>query len=626
MRGSLYTRIGVAVALLSIAMALAASAFFYRESNQRLISVARESLDGRLTTQEAELDAAVEEMVRDVRLMASTPPIQGLIRAERNDGMDPLDISTDNQWRQRLSVLFSALLENKPDYLQARYITADHDGLELVRVQRSEAGGPIHVASRDALQAKGGEPYVPATLGLGPNDVFISEVTLNREHGHIQRPFIPVIRAAVPIYDERQRSAFGLVVINLDARPVLAKLGAHDASLVRYATDGTGRYIAHPLSEIAFRQGQEEMPSAEGDFPRLSRVLEGTDDGHAEVDGERIVAMRRVRLGPGPNAPALGLVFVRPISSVIQGNVDTFRGLIPVFVVLTLFGLVLGLALARPAVRPIAQLAKAVRSLDVEHRTVQRPEGLTGEAAALADSLEQAIASLRAADRVEANNRELRQFAYVASHDLQEPVRTIVSFADLLEDEYRDRLDEDGKAALRFVKRAASRMQALLTDLLEHSRLGSMAPPGLCDLDQLLEDVQEDLTAQFQATHAKLEVEALGELVVYPVAVRVLFQNLVSNAIKFYRGDGVPHLTVSAEAIPDGMRFRVCDNGPGIPEDKRDEVFMMFKRLHKRSEVEGTGIGLANCRKVVEMHGGEIRITNSPLGGACFEFELKRVE
>lgn len=624
-RHSLATRLSVAIGLLSVSMAILTSILFYEESNERLISVARENLDGQLAIQNAELEAAVQEMVRDVRLMASTPPVQGLIRAQKNGGIDPLDGSTEAQWRERLSTLFRGMLESKPAYLQVRYISGSDNGRELVRVHRASAAGPIQRVAEDALQEKGGEPYVGQTLGLGADEVFISEPNLNREHGRIQKPLVTVIRAAVPIYDGDEGSVFGLVIINLDARPVLERLRGHADAQLRYTTDGAGQYLLHPLKEAAFAHELGEMPNADEDFPGLRTVLEGRDDGRARVDADMIVAMRRVQLGSGEHAPTLGLIIVQPVSSVIHGNMDALVGLVPVLLLLSVFGLLLGIVLARIAVRPIASLAAAVRGLDVEHRTVRRPPGLIGEAADLADSLERAIESLRAADRVEANNRELRQFAYVASHDLREPLRTISSCADMLDEEYRDQFDDEGRAMLGFIKRAASRMGALLTALLEHSQLGATASPSLCDLDQVLVDVREDLNQRIQDTDAVIEVEPLGSMVVYATPVRLLFQNLVSNAIKFYNGDETPRVHISAEPTRDGMRFRVCDNGPGIPENKREQVFMMFKRLHKRSEVEGTGIGLANSRKVVEMHGGEIAVGDSPLGGACFEFELKRV-
>lgn len=611
--------------MLTVAMALAAAGLFYVSSNDRLTELGRRNLDGELALEAAELEATMLELTHDLQLMAHTPPIQGLVRAERGGGVDPMDGSTIAQWRARLTVLFSELLRNKPAYLQARYIRGDEQAMELLRVDRPAVGEPFQAVPLEELQSKAHAPYVRATLARPPEDVYVSELNYNREYGRIQEPRIPVIRAAVPVHTPQTPEPYGLVVLNLDARPLLEALKVLPSShQTLYAVNGDGHYVLHPTPGVAFSHDPGDPPAVAPDFPRILDVLEHRSDGRAQVMGDQVVAMQRVPLSSDPDGSAVGLIIVQPVDSLIQTNVDALRGLAPLFVILTLFGLVLGTLLARQAVRPMVELATAVRGMDMDKRRLDRPRGLTGEAAALADSLEHAVTSLRAADRVEANNRELRQFVYVASHDLQEPLRTITTFASVLDEDYRDRLDDDGRKALGFIQRSASRMSALITSLLEHGRLGSNTVLERTDLNALFADVREDLGAQLVATGATVAVGDLGTMAVFPAEVRLLFQNLVSNSLKFYQGTGVPQVRITSEPAPHGRRFQVCDNGPGIPEGQRENVFMMFRRLHRRTEIEGTGIGLANCRKVVEMHGGDIRATESPLGGACIEFTLQQ--
>ncbi len=622
LRNTLHFRIVLAVGALTLAIAVVAAAFFYSMSNRRLIEGGLARVDRQLAVVDARFSANIEELIRDTRMMSATPPIQGLARATNNDGFDPQDDSTDAQWRARLQVLFTGLLDNKPAYLQGRYIGAADGGRELVRVQRAAVGDPVLTVGAASMQRKSAEPYFRAAVALAPGEVFVSNINLNRENGRIQEPHVPVVRAATPIVDESTGEPFGVVVLNLHASLLSTELTTNvSPDERRYVIDSEGHYIVHPDPDREY--GFEGDPGAAyRDFPRLEAVMAGTDPGSAQIVGDRIVAMRRVRLGPLGASPSVGLVVERSLASFTRSNAAATGDLLPVMGVLVVVSLGLGILLARSAVRPMAQLAEALRGMDVAERRLERPAGLTGEAASLADSLEHAVDALRAADRVEANNRHLRQLVYVASHDLQEPARTVRSFAELLVDEYLDQFDEDGRQSLQYLLRGATRMQTLIKALLDHGRLGLDARRVSCDLDALVAAVVEDLRASLDEQGAVVEVGPLGTMNVYRVELRSLFQNLISNALKFHSGPKTPRITISATSTPTGKRFEVCDNGPGIAADKREEVFMMFRRLHGRDEVAGVGIGLADCRKIVELHGGDIRVTDAPGGGACFIFGI----
>jgi light-regulated signal transduction histidine kinase (bacteriophytochrome) len=226
-------------------------------------------------------------------------------------------------------------------------------------------------------------------------------------------------------------------------------------------------------------------------------------------------------------------------------------------------------------------------------------------------------------DDLERSNQELEQFAYVASHDLQEPLRKVASFTQLLGQRYSGRLDERADQYIGFAVDGARRMQTLIDDLLAFSRVGRVAQPlGDVDCDELLERVRSDLAAAIEETGARIEAGPLPTVRGDAGLLRLVLQNLIGNAIKF-RGAATPHVRVEAEREDGEWRFSVADNGIGIDPEYADRIFVIFQRLHPRASYAGTGIGLAMCRKIVEYHGGRMWLdTETARSGAAFCFTL----
>lgn len=219
-------------------------------------------------------------------------------------------------------------------------------------------------------------------------------------------------------------------------------------------------------------------------------------------------------------------------------------------------------------------------------------------------------------------NKELEEFTYVASHDLQEPVRTISSFVELFRETYSDQLDEEGLKWLDFMQGASERSQRLIIDLLEYSRIGKARELKKINLNQLIKDVTTDLQARIQSTNATVESEELPEIMGFETELRLLFQNLVGNGIKFKKPDENPFIKVSYSKVDGFHQLTVSDNGIGIEEKYFDKVFVIFRRLHGKSEYEGTGIGLAHCKKVVDLHQGKIWVTSTFGQGTSFHFTI----
>jgi PAS domain S-box-containing protein len=228
--------------------------------------------------------------------------------------------------------------------------------------------------------------------------------------------------------------------------------------------------------------------------------------------------------------------------------------------------------------------------------------------------------------QLQSANTELQQFAYVASHDLQEPLRMVTSYVQLLEKRLADKLDPDTRDFMGFAVDGALRMQKLIQDILAYSRVGTRAQPlAAVDSATALQEALHLLAGQIEETGAEVDAHALPTVLADRTQLTQLFQNLIGNAIKFCPGRA-PRVQIEARRETGGSgarwRFTVTDNGIGIAPEYRDRIFIMFQRLHTRREFPGTGIGLAICKRIVERHGGAIGVEPAAGGGSVFWFTL----
>ena len=227
-------------------------------------------------------------------------------------------------------------------------------------------------------------------------------------------------------------------------------------------------------------------------------------------------------------------------------------------------------------------------------------------------------------DELARSNAELEQFAYAASHDLQEPLRTITSFAQVLERRHGKELPPAALDFLSQIADGAVRMQTLIRELLAFSRIGrGDERPVAVPLDAALDEALRNLDAAIAATSASIRREPLPEVLGRRRELVQLFQNLVGNAVKF-RSDVSPEISITARQLPRSVEVAVSDNGIGIAKASHEKVFTLFRRLHDRADTPGTGIGLALCRKIVESHGGKIRFESDTGRGSTFFFTLPR--
>jgi PAS domain S-box-containing protein len=225
---------------------------------------------------------------------------------------------------------------------------------------------------------------------------------------------------------------------------------------------------------------------------------------------------------------------------------------------------------------------------------------------------------------LENKNHELEQFAYIASHDLQEPLDTITSFTMLLEDEFANKMDKEAKEYVGYIKESSNRLRSLISGLLEYSRIGKKSKLSKVDCNEILREVLQDMKASIKSCNASIITGKLPVVTAYPVELRTVFQNLLSNAIKYRRKDVTPEIIISSNTDDRYWTFTVEDNGIGIEKKYADKIFIIFQRLHNNKDIRGTGIGLAHCKKILELHNGHIWMESEPGQGTKFHFTIPK--
>ncbi|SPT52034.1 sensor histidine kinase [Actinomadura madurae] len=447
-----------------------------------------------------------------------------------------------------------------------------------------------------------------------------------------------------------------------------------DTAIRDYAQDGGAEHVARYRAAV-----RSEAESA----ARMRRLLTGVP-GHEDVD--RLLARAtadsrawraefadRIAAGPGgENVDPDESRRARRLLNQARGDMTPLQAAIvrvheqaaedlrsrartaqysalAALVMVVVAALLLALLFSRTVLTPVSALTGRVRAVsqgDFGHRLADVPgPAEINELAAIIDAMrariidewrasedktrrlnEQTAALNEQTEELRRSNAELEQFAYVASHDLQEPLRKVASFCQMIERRYGDQLDERGRQYIAFAVDGAKRMQALINDLLSFSRVGRMSrPEEAVALDEVARQALDNLATLREETGAEVDVAGLPEVPGDRTQLTQLFQNLVGNAIKFRRPDAPPRVTIGVRRDGDEWVFHCTDNGIGIEPRYADRIFLIFQRLHPRDEYTGTGIGLALCKKIVEYHGGRIWLgTDGPedTPGTTFHWTL----
>jgi signal transduction histidine kinase len=363
--------------------------------------------------------------------------------------------------------------------------------------------------------------------------------------------------------------------------------------------------------------------------------------GEHDVAGDAVTVTQPVLL----NGRQVGTVVMRYDLGEVSARRQLYGGVVGIVLLgSALIALMLSWRFQKAILQPIASLTSAARSIsETKDYGIRVGKLSRDELGFLSDAFNEMLFNIQSRDvelrraheeleqRVQArtqelarSNADLQQFAYVASHDLQEPLRMVISYLQILADRYRGQLDADADEFIGYAVDGGYRMRQLITDLLEYSRVGTRSlEAGPTDCNVVLEDVRANLDLAIRESSAEItcDPEGLPTIMADPSHVLQIFQNLISNAIKF-RGPRPARIHISARRDGSSWLFSVADQGIGIDPDHKDAIFEIFRRLHDRMEYPGTGIGLAVCKKIVDRLGGRIWVESEPGKGSTFFFSI----
>ncbi|HRQ37420.1 MAG TPA: ATP-binding protein [Chloroflexota bacterium] len=598
MRGTIHTRLTMAfIGLAVIPLLLVGSALAWQTVQvQRVQALQREQ---QVTQRVAvEVDTFVNSLERE---------LLEIVRVH-----DLMIHSLDGQ-----ELMLTQLLAFEPAFAELSLL--DGQGWEKLRLARLGVVTAADLVDR-SQSPEFVQPMVTRTIYFSP--IWFDETTGE-----------PMITASVPLENLRTGEAEGVLVAVIALKSVwdlIASIDVQEGEAVYIVNEG-GSVIAHRNPSLVLRNTQFIVPETDGVYEGLmgTAVFLSSSDLHF---GDR----------------RLKVVSERTVTSALALSLDTIKVTVVMLVAAFIIALIVGVLVVRRIVQPIQQLAVAAHEIRLGNLSTRVPvPNRTDEIRELAEAfnrmasqlevtmagLEQNIQKLQQAEKtlaayaaeLEQKNSELQSFAYVASHDLQEPLRKIRTFSDRMQATYAGTLDERGLDYLRRMQNAAERMQVLIHDLLLFSRVTTQAQPvRTVNLKTVLDGVLSDLEVHIEETQAQVVVGDLPTIDADPTQMRQLFQNLLSNALKFHQPDQPPVVQVNSEKVmadgrdPCCWQISVTDNGIGFEEKYADRIFTIFQRLHGRHDYVGTGVGLAICRKIVDRHHGHIIAHSQPGQGATF--------
>ncbi|MBT6856334.1 MAG: PAS domain S-box protein, partial [Nitrospina sp.] len=373
-----------------IASSLLLGVIFFYQAKQLLVENELQDLKEDVHLYNSKFLSQLQSLEENVILLSKTPPVQGIIRAGENNGIDPADNSTSKEWKKRLTHIFDDFLHSKPSYVSLRFIGVDEEGKEIVRVDKVRKS--INITHEKNLQSKGQRSYFKETINLNKGQVYLSTFSLNREHGKVSLPHTPVLRAATPVYDEKA-NVFGIIIVNLDATQLFSESLSTRANL--YLTDHNGYFLFHPNRKktFAFDLGQEwkvqdEFPETQIFFNPEDPILEKTV---YSFDSLKPRATHFTRLEYDPIDPDhfLGVAMSENYDVLLAGAIKTLYKFVLLLVVVVLIALVLVNLITGYLTEPLTRLLKATDDLASGVENVDFPIEASGEVGFLAQSLKE---------------------------------------------------------------------------------------------------------------------------------------------------------------------------------------------------------------------------------------------
>ena len=665
MKFSIVYKISLSAVVLVLVSVGVVGGLFYNKTTDLLVQHALENIAAEISETGSQLQTHIDHQRRDTLFIARTPPIQGMLRALKNNNYDKKGKSTYRQWEKRVQEIFIAILKSKPSYLQIRFL--DQNGQELVDVHHELKKDEYHIHSKNGLQDKSNSIYVKETLKLAVGSIYLSEINLNREHGEVSKPHTEVLRSATPVYDEQTGKLSGLVVVNVEIGSELRNIqkNIQDKNSEIFITNDHGGYLLHPDKTKAYGFDLGKRFRIQEDFPPLANLfLPDNKDTRftlypKDTKGIHVVSFVKIPFDPVHPERFIAVGISELYASIVAKQSNVQSAVVNLAVIMAVVVMLIAVFFSYRLALPIKNIARVMDDY-INNRVskVNMPFDDNSEVGDLARRYHSLIAEVedakahlkglnrnlevlveeRTADlnvsRIEAEraNAAKSEFLSRMSHELRTPMNAILGFGQILDME-SESFNEIQQTNIREILQAGYHLLDLINEVLDLSRIES----GKFEIsmeDVFLDDVVKKSLSLISSQAKDRQIEIVDKLSSSGYVVRAdytrvkqVLLNLLSNAVKYNSENGQITLeAVQSESKPDRIIISVADTGKGLTEDEVSKLFTPFERLNEGDNTEGTGIGLVITKHLIEQMSGSIGVDCMPDEGCTFWIELQLVK
>lgn len=559
----------------------------------------------------------IKNLSGDAQYLVGTPPITGIPRAINNGGIDPLDKSSLSIWRKRLATIFSELIRAKSSYLQIRYISVANNGKELIRVNRR--GNLIRNIPEKELQQKGDTAYFKNAIKMNPGEVYLSDISLNREFGKVSLPHTPVIRAATPVYVDDK--LFGILVINMEFEDIFNRLIINTPrELTPYVTNEDGYFLAHPEQKMTYgfdlnKQNKIQAKYNNFDLKRNSDIRD--KEFTLESNGD-VIHVVKTHFDPIQKNRFFAVMLATSYSN-LQSDSEQLR--FQSFIImglLVIISLVIAAVLASRLMRPLQLISLASEDLAKGRKVLDLPVDSGDEIGELARSFDDMRCQLEDKERellvsqshVHHANKmaSLGEMASGMAHEINSPIQAINLIAQRVQRQLnKDMSKDDINASMKKIVSSVSKISEIIDSLRNVSRDSSEDEFLNTKLSELIDDLLHITEERFKVNnvHFDISYHDISEnsiLQCQRLQISQVLINLVNNAFDAIQELENKWIKIDVKKIANKIQISVTDSGPGITDEIIERI---FEPMFTTKEVgKGTGLGLSISRDIIIKHHG----------------------
>lgn len=627
MRVGIAAKIGAFSIALVLATGLSVGIVVYRATNAALVDHATGNLGDEARLRSARLLSGIAALRDDVRFLARTPPIQGIIGARRAAAVDSVGSTPEEIiWRDRLAIIFGEFLRAKSHYFQLRFIGVADGGREIVRVDRL-GSQPVRMAEA-GLAAKGHRYYYQAAIQLEPGEVYLSNIDLNQEHGAIVEPHQPVLRAVVAVRSA-QGEVFGIVVVNMDFGLILrsaSALLARGSSM--YVTNDAGDFLLHPDPALAFGFDLGARWRIQQAFPALTALFaQGAHNAHISVKSGSApdsFLLHFVKVPFDPSSPEryLGLALTANYDDIVTHSVAARNRSIVLTLVLVCIGMLLAAIFANLLTHPLNQVIAAASCVADGELDVALPVKSGDEIGTLARAFQTMLRRLRERSEALRESETLAATGRMAAgiaHQINNPLAGIKNSFLLFQDAIP--ADHPHRRYVPLIHGEIDRIAHIVRQMSDLYRPEREAPSQF-SVGDLIDDVVVFLAPRCRQNEISVHVDLPEAIFAWLPAgsLRQLVLAVIQNAIDASPRRGSIEIRVATAG--EQLTIAVTDRGSGIPEELISRVFEPFFTTKHDSQGVRPGLGLPLARGLAEAMGGSLTFDSPPGGGTVFRIEL----